>query len=180
MKVTVSIFFLVLVLSFGKSVQAQIYAGGSYVYAQISESALDDVTGFSFDLQGDFKLRRDKMSLMPTIRLAVMDSKIYNIANPFYIKNLSFSSLLTYELVSIKGFSVSPYGGPFVSLLQGRRAPSLFYPAAFIDDTRVGAELGIELELEVYDYCTLKINPINVLIGNDFYRQGNINVLINF
>lgn len=58
--------------------KSQLYAGVSYVYSQISESGLDQVKGFSFDLQGEINLPRERLSLMPTVRLAIMDSKIYN------------------------------------------------------------------------------------------------------
>lgn len=171
---------IILFVSNQFNAKAQLYAGGSYVYAQISESGLDDVTGFSFDVQGEFKLARERLSLMPTLRLAIMDSKIYYPSNPFYIKNLSFSPLFSYQLIQFKGFSLSPYGGPFISKLQGRRVPSQFFPVSFINDTRFGAEFGIEFKLRVYDYCTLKFNPINFLIGNEFLRQGNINILLSF
>jgi hypothetical protein len=162
------------------SSKAQLFVGGSYVYTQISESGLDDVTGISFDLQGEFKLPKEKLSFIPTIRYAILDSKIYSQSNPFYIKNFSVGALVSYKLIEFKGFSLNPYAGPFINKIQGRRAPSLFFQSAFIDDTRYGVEFGLEFKLKVYDFFIIKINPINLQIGNEMYRQGNVNVMFSF
>lgn len=180
MKSRIFVFLILAIIMIQYDAKAQLFAGGSYAYAQISESGRDDVRGFSFDLQGEFNLARENFVFIPTVRLAILDSKMYSPTNPFYIKNLSFSPLVTYRLIDFRGFSISPYGGPFVSKLQGRRAPSLLQPAAYIDDTRFGAEFGIEFRLKVYDYCTVKFNPINLLIGNEFFRQGNVNIMLSF
>ncbi|HEY9886325.1 MAG TPA: hypothetical protein V6C96_03590 [Vampirovibrionales bacterium] len=173
---------LVLILSIGvfSQTKAQLYAGASYVYAQLSDSGLDQVYGFSFDLQGDFPTGNERTTLSPTFRMAVLESKIYNQGNPFYAKNFSFSPLLAYRLVSLKGLTISFYGGPFISQLEGRKTPSLLNTFEYISDTRFGAEFGLEFKLDFFGFFDLKMNPINLLIGNEEYRQGHINLMVNF
>ncbi|WKK83923.2 hypothetical protein QYS48_16915 [Marivirga arenosa] len=80
----------------------------------------------------------------------------------------------------MKWLTISIYGGPFISKLEARRAPSILFPAAFISDTRYGAEFGIGFKLNIYDVASVKINPLNLLIGNEYYRQGHINFMLNF
>ncbi|SMG18246.1 hypothetical protein SAMN05661096_01046 [Marivirga sericea] len=177
MKVRVSMFFLVLVLSFAKSVQAQVYAGGGFVYSSLSKSGLDDVTGFGIDIQKEMQYAETKLNFVPTIHLSVLHSNVFRQVNAFYANSVVLSPSFSYKLIESKRISISPFASPFLGWLFAYRREDLLFEAGNRNEAIYGFEFGLEFKIEVYENLELKINPITLQIGDNDFRQGMVSVL---
>lgn len=56
---------------------AQVYAGGGFVYSQLSQSGLDDPTGFGIDIQKEFAWEGSKINFSTSLHVTVLNSNLY-------------------------------------------------------------------------------------------------------
>ena len=163
-----------LVFLLTQELTAQVYAGGGFVYSSLSKSSLDDVTGFGIDIQKEMRYAETKLSLIPTIHLAVLHSNVFRQTNAFYANSISFTPSFSYQLIKGNRISISPFAAPFLGWLFAYRDQDLFFDEGYRNEAIYGLEFGIEINIKVYKNLELKINPISLQIGDNDFRQGMV------
>ena len=175
-KCKASLLILLLFLTL-QEVKGQVYAGGSFVYASLSQSGLDDVTGFGIDIQKEFTREGSKINFHPTIHVTVLNSNVFRQVSPFYANTISFAPSVAYALLVRDRISIAPFASPFVGWLVGYRDQDLFFDAGYMNEIIYGVQLGLEIKVALYENLEIKINPLTVQIGDNDFRQGMISVL---
>ncbi|WP_375581301.1 hypothetical protein ABWH96_09955 [Marivirga tractuosa] len=176
-KLSVFLALLPLFLISVKPLKAQVYAGGGFVYTSLSESGLDDVTGFGIDIQKEFTYKTSKLIFIPTVHLSVLHSNVFRQTNPFYANNFIFSPSIAYKLVEGNRISISPFASPFAGWLFAYRDSDLFFDEGYRNEAIYGLEFGLEFKIKLYENLEFKINPITLQLGDNNFRQGMISML---
>lgn len=156
---------------------AQVYAGGGFVYASLSNSGLDDVSGFGIDIQKEIRYGETKLSFIPTIHLTVLHSNVFRPVNAFYANTISLAPSASYKLLETNRVSISPFASPFVGWLFAYRDQDLFLDEGYRNEAIYGVDFGVEFNIKVYEYLEIKINPISLQIGDNNFRQGMASIL---
>lgn len=172
-----TLIFMTLIYCYKHEIKAQVYVGGGFVYASLSPSGLDDVTGFGVEFQKEINSEDTRFVFSPTVRFTMLNSTMYRDANAFYANSLSFSSILAYKVIDRKRFSISPYAAPFAGWLLAIRFPDAINFAGYRDEMIYGLEFGLEFQVALNESLAVKINPITLQFGDNNFRQGMISVL---
>jgi len=177
MKIKITLCLLVLLHILCDKIHAQVYAGGGFVYASLSNSGLDDVSGFGIDIQKEIRYGETNLSFIPTIHLTVLHSNVFRQVNPFYANTISLAPSASYKLLETNRVSISPFASPFLGWLFAYRDQDLFLDEGYRNEAIYGMEFGVEFNIKVYEYLEIKINPITLQIGDNDFRQGMASLL---
>ena len=156
---------------------SQVFLGGGYATSVLSQSGLDDVNGWAINIQKDYKVGAGRWHLIPALQISLLNSNIDRDISAFYATTVSVAPIVSYDLFKSEKFIVAPYIGPFAGWLAGVRSGDILVQSAYLNELIWGAEFGLAFQVNISDDFQFKLIPINVQYGNEFFRQGTVELL---
>ncbi|WP_258097605.1 hypothetical protein [Marinoscillum pacificum] len=155
---------------------AQVILSGGYTETFLSESAVDDASGFIMLVQKPIELSESgRLEFAPKVGLSVLNSRADEQFSPSLSTTLHFAPMFGYHIVNAQKLSIIPFAGPFgswVNWLKGGDA--LARESSYVSEFRFGIEAGVAVDWAVSDKVKVRLIPYSVQFGNESFRQGNL------
>jgi hypothetical protein len=98
---------------------------------------------------------------------------------PSYTNVVSLSPKLAYDVLELGRFKITPFFGPFGAWVAGIETETILNQVNVRNEFRYGFDTGLVVDVRLRENCLLRIIPWSLQYGNDFFRQGIIQVGIN-
>ena len=172
-------FFLIAVaFLFAHATPAQVYIGGGYAEAYLTEAPEDDATGIVISAEKEFKIDSGRWKLITAMHIGILYSKMGQQFLPAYSTTLSISPKISYDIIKLKRLTLAPFAGPFAGWLTGIQAGDLLYKPQQIGGLRYGVEVGLAANIAIHKKLHIKLVPVSIQYGNNFFKQGMVSLLI--
>ena len=171
-------FLIVVAFLFAHATPAQVYIGGGYAEGYLTEGAEDDAKGIVISAEKDFKIGSGRWKLITAMHIGILYSNMGRQYFPAYSTTLSISPRISYDIIKLKRLTIAPFAGPFASWLTGIQAGDLSFKPQQIGGLRYGAEIGLATYIAIHRKLHIKLVPVNIQYGNNFFKQGMVSLLI--
>ncbi len=156
---------------------SQVYLGGGYAYSMLSENSFDAVKGLAINIQRDYSIGNGKWHVSPALQVSLLSSNTTREVYSFYATTLSIAPVVSYDLLKFSRFVIAPYAAPFAGWLLGLRSGDIVFESAYLNELTWGAQFGLDFQVNISEDFQLKLLPLNLQYGNEFFRQGTVSLL---
>jgi hypothetical protein len=174
----VILFCLLLFLSLKVQAQQTFFSVG-YSDSRLGESYVYTPHGTNLSVSHDVVLFKSKFKLINTVNIAFLFSDLDSEFLPSYTNVVSLSPKLAYDVLELGRFKITPFFGPFGAWVAGIETETILNQVNVRNEFRYGFDTGLVVDVRLRENCLLRIIPWSLQYGNDFFRQGIIQVGIN-
>lgn len=155
------------------------YAGAGFTQAIIDGTSIYTPSGVGISIFKDINFSDSKFSLINNLNTAFLYSELNQAFLPAYFASLSGSAALSYKLSLGNRFAINPFLGPFGSWVSGMKSDLILNEAETVDFFRYGFKVGLIVDIKISKNFGLRLVPWSGQYGNEYYRQGFIELAIS-
>ncbi|HET8860503.1 hypothetical protein [Marivirga sp.] len=169
---------LVLFLSFKSEAQKTFISVG-YSDSRLQESYFYTPRGTNLSISYDVVFFKSKFKSINSINVSFLFSEMDSEFLPAYTTVLSVSPKLGFDILQFGRFRITPFFGPFGAWVAGIETETILNQVNVRNEFRYGFDTGLIVDVRLKENCVLRVIPWSLQYGNDFFRQGIIQIGLN-